>query len=218
MRFVVSLVALAVLCACTEARLGVDASQLYPQTSWDCLVKNGYTFAIIRCYRSSDSVDPNCAETVKRAWAAGMNHVDLYMFPCAKCSDIESQVKRLDDHIKQNNIRYGQVWIDIEGYDRYWNKDKMKNREIFNKLVTAANATFLDHLGGLYVSRHSWNDILGSDYKEWGNLNVWYANWDHKAGMGNWQPYGNFTHPTMHQYWGDYHQICKINVDLNYRD
>jgi len=215
-RFVVSVFALLLVVAAVEATLGVDVSSLWPQSSWECMSQNGFSFAIIRCFRSSNSVDPNCAESVARAWAGGMKHVDLYMFPCAKCSDIADQVHRLDEHIRSNNITYGQVWIDIEGAGEYWPTDKEKNRKIFDTLCSTATEVFGTRFAGLYVSHRSWVNILGADYKEWGNLKVWYANWDHKPGFGNWQPYGAFTTPTIHQYWGNYKEKCKMNVDLNY--
>jgi len=217
MKFFFSLAILTVfVAAISEARVGVDVSSLFPQSSWDCITKQGYTFAIVRCYRSSNTVDPNCAETVKRAWAAGMKHVDLYMFPCPKCSDPAGQVQRLADHIKENNITFGQLWLDIEGIDTYWGSDKTENRKIFNELVSTATNVFGTQFAGCYVSKRSWNGILGEDYKEWGNLKVWYALWDHQPGPGNWQPYGNFTKPTMHQYWGDYKGMCSMDVDLDY--
>ena len=199
-----------------EARLGVDVSSLFPQSSWDCITQAGYTFAIVRCFRSSNTVDPNCPETVRRAWAAGMKHVDLYMFPCPKCGDVADQVNRLYQYIVDNNITYGQLWIDIEGINSYWGSDQMENRRIFNDLCTAATQVFSTRFAGCYVSKRSWNAIFGEDYKDWGNLKVWYALWDYKPGPGNWQPYGNFTHPTIHQYWGDYKEICNMDVDLDY--
>jgi len=211
--FAVLLVAVAV-----EARLGVDVSHLWKQESWDCINGKGYEFAIVRCFRSSDSVDPNCAESVKRAWAAGMKHVDLYMYPAPNRSDVAEQVRRLDKHIRDNNITYGQIWIDIEGADKYWSVDKKENRKTFNVLCTTAVDVFGTRFAGVYVSKQSWEDILGSDYKEWGNLKLWYPDWDHKPGKGNWKPYGGFSGPFMHQYWGDQKELCKMNVDLNYLD
>jgi len=212
--------ALAVLfaLAVVEARLGVDVSSLFPQSSWECLTKKGYEFAIVRCYCSTNQPDSHCAETVKRAWAGGMKHVDLYMFPCPKCGNHVDQVKRLDKHIRDNNITYGQIWIDIEGIGTYWYDDKMQNRKIFNTLMTAATETFGTRFAGCYVSHRSWLGIFGEDYKDWGNLKVWYALWDHKPGKGNWQPYGSFKGPTIHQYEGDYKGMCNMDVDLDWSE
>jgi len=216
-RFVVAALAVFLAFVCIEARIGVDVSSLYKQDSWDCINKKGYDFAIVRCYRSLNIIDENCAESVKRAWAAGMKNVDLYMFPCAKCSDREGQVRKLFEYIRENNIQFDKIWIDIEGKDKYWHSSKDENRKIFEELCSAATRAFADKFAGLYVSHHSWKQILGLDYTGWGNVSVWYANWDHKAGMGNWEPYGGFTEPTMHQYSGTQH-YCDMHVDLDYRE
>jgi len=206
-----------VVFATVTARLGVDVSSLFKQESWDCIRKKGYDFAIVRCYRSLNIVDDNCAETVKRAWAAGMNNVDLYMFPCPKCGDPAGQVRTLASHIRQKNITYDKLWIDIEGADKYWHSSKDKNREVFEALCYASTIAFGDKFAGLYVSHHSWKGVLGLDYKGWGNVSVWYANWDHKADFSSWEPYGSFTGPTMHQYSGST-KHCDMSVDLDYRE
>jgi len=216
-RVILSAFVLLLVVAAVEAAKGLDVSSSFPQKAWDCIVGRGYEFAIVRCYRSLNIVDDNCAESVARAWAAGMKHVDLYMFPCPKCGDYEGQVKKLDDHIRSHNITYGQIWIDIEGADKYWHSDKSKNREIFNALCQAATDTFGTRFAGLYVSHHSWKNILGLDYKEWGNLKVWYAYWDKEPGMGHWEPYGSFTKPTMHQYSGDYKE-CDMKFDRDWNE
>jgi len=201
----------------TEARLGIDVSSLWSQSSWDCIRKKDFEFAIVRCYRSLNIVDDACAESVRRAWAAGFKHVDLYMFPCPKCKDPAGQVKRLEEHIRAKNITYERLWIDIEGADKYWHHSKDENRKVLSELCHAATENFGTRFAGLYVSHHSWKDILGLDYKEWGNLSVWYAYWDHQPGMGHWQPYGSFTKPYMHQYYGS-RTMCDMHIDSNYAE
>jgi hypothetical protein len=42
---------------------------------------NGFSFAIIRGYRSSGSPDTNVVQGLKNAKAAGLS-TDVYMFPC----------------------------------------------------------------------------------------------------------------------------------------
>lgn len=49
-------------------------------------------------------VDPNAPATVANAWAAGMSHVDVYLFPCYKCGDAAGQVKetgKYDNRLSQ---------------------------------------------------------------------------------------------------------------------
>ena len=41
---------------------------------------------IVRAWRSVGNFDPNALETIKNAKAAGINRVDVYMFPCIHVS------------------------------------------------------------------------------------------------------------------------------------
>ena len=67
------------------AVIGVDISQYTSTSDFACLRRNGFDFAIVRGYQSVNRVDPNVAASVANAWAAGMAHVDVYMFPCPTC-------------------------------------------------------------------------------------------------------------------------------------
>ena len=96
--------------------LGVDVALDYPQESWNCLHnEHNVQFAIIRCYRSLGKVDTTCPKSVARAWAAGFKHVDLYLFPCVKCGNATDQVATLKAYIEEENIQFGQLWLDVEG-------------------------------------------------------------------------------------------------------
>ena len=207
--------AIATLAVACHAIVGVDLSSLFSQSTWDCLAKNGYTFALVRCYRSIDSPDANCPASVERAWAAGMKRVDAYMFPCAKCGNYSGQVTRFYEHLTKNNVKYTGVWLDIEGIGTHWYDDLKKNQKIFDAFMTAARNTFGRKFVGVYVSQRSWHGIFGDDYKDWGDLKVWFAKWDHTPGPGSWTPYGGFKSATIHQYEGDA-KVCNANVDLDY--
>jgi len=61
--------------------LGVDVSQLFPTSTYQCMKSNGYTFAIIRGYCSYGGPDANVVQGLKNAKAAGII-TDIYMFPC----------------------------------------------------------------------------------------------------------------------------------------
>ena len=56
-------------------------------------IDNGYNFVIVRAYRNNGVVDANSAQTIKNARAAGLTHVDAYLFPCIPCGDASQQVK-----------------------------------------------------------------------------------------------------------------------------
>ena len=55
-------------------------------------VDNGYDFAIARVYEELGHVDPNGAQTIKNARAAGIDYVDGYIFPCLSCGNPGQQV------------------------------------------------------------------------------------------------------------------------------
>ena len=72
---------------------GVDVSSAVMPSTWSCLKQHSYTFAIIRCYRSTGSPDPNCPHTIYNAWAGGMNYVDAYFFPDFRKGNPAGQVR-----------------------------------------------------------------------------------------------------------------------------
>jgi hypothetical protein len=78
--FILGLVLLAALPR-VEAVLGVDVSQLFPTSTYQCMKSNGYTFAIIRGYCSYGGPDHNAVQNLNNARAAGLI-TDIYMFPC----------------------------------------------------------------------------------------------------------------------------------------
>lgn len=72
---------------------GVDVSQRFYSSSFSCLVKSGYSFTVVRVYKSSGQPDSNGPLTISDAWAGGMSHVDGYIFPCYSCGNPAKQVK-----------------------------------------------------------------------------------------------------------------------------
>lgn len=76
----------------TFATYGVDVSARTTVSNFQCMVKNGYHFACVRVYQSSGHPDSNGPLTINDAWAAGMAHVDGYIFPCYSCGNPAQQV------------------------------------------------------------------------------------------------------------------------------
>jgi hypothetical protein len=64
-----------------QAVLGVDVSQLFSTSTYECMKKDGYHFAVIRGFCSYGGVDKNAVQNLKNAKAAGLE-TDIYMFPC----------------------------------------------------------------------------------------------------------------------------------------
>ena len=79
---------------------------------------------------STGHVDSNAPQTIANAKAAGIEFVDVYMFPCPRCNkNASTQVEEMGEHhfythnfvcnvvIIVNflgNTIYGQIWLDIE--------------------------------------------------------------------------------------------------------
>jgi hypothetical protein len=93
----------------SNSYLGVDVSQLFPTSAFQCLKSNGYSFAIIRGYCSFGGPDSNAVQSLKNAKAAGLI-TDIYMFPC-RGKSAAAQVDEMVAHI--DGSLYGMVWIDV---------------------------------------------------------------------------------------------------------
>lgn len=88
---------LALLCVALVGRVsafyGVDVSQRTYSSNFNCMVNNGYGFAIIRVYQSFGQPDPNGPASINDAWNGGMSYVDGYIFPCYSCGNAAQQVR-----------------------------------------------------------------------------------------------------------------------------
>jgi hypothetical protein len=65
---------------------GLDISSLHSEMTQSCMVGKGYQFMIPRAYQSSGHVDPNVLANLRNAHTVGFKYVDVYFFPCPKCS------------------------------------------------------------------------------------------------------------------------------------
>jgi len=211
----VSVLVLFALCVSSAvATIGVDLSQLFAVSGFQCLVSNGYSFAIPRCYCSTGRVDSNCVQSVKNAWAGGMKHVDVYMFPCPKCGGATNQVQTLWNHLHGNGVNYGQMWLDVEAAN-LWTGSVSGNRAFFNELATASQKIFGSKFGGVYTNKNQWSSIMGDWGSSWGSLKLWWAYWDESASWSGWAPFAGWSSPTIKQYAGD-KSLCGMSIDKDY--
>jgi hypothetical protein len=51
-----------------KATYGVDISSPVDKSEFTCLKKNGFDFAVVRCYQSIGRPDPAGPQSVKDAW------------------------------------------------------------------------------------------------------------------------------------------------------
>ena len=191
---------------------GIDCAYEYPQSSWNCLHnEQGIDFAIIRCYQSLGHVDPNCAASVQKAWNAGMKHVDLYMFPCPKCGSAAKQVTQLHDYVTANNVKFGMVWLDIEG-PQYW-MSQSNNRAFYNELAAKTKELFGSNKWGVYTNKNGWESIMGA-WTPSLSCQLWHAYWDNKDSLAGFTPFDGWKSRAMKQYKGDT-KLCSMDVDLD---
>ena len=81
MKIILSILSIGFLIVATNCVLGVDVSQPFSTSTFQCMKSNGYQFAIVRGYCSYGGVDSHAAQTLTNAKSAGMI-TDMYMFPC----------------------------------------------------------------------------------------------------------------------------------------
>jgi len=190
---------------------GVDVSSLVSLSDFGCLHSNEYTFAVMRCFRSTGSVDPNCAATVKNAWDAGMAHVDVYIFPCYSCGNGGRQVNTTVDYLKTNGVKYGMIWFDIEGPGTYWGSSTAQNAAFFADMEKAAKENGVTL--GIYTSASQWNPIMGS-YTGGSAYPLWYAHYDNSKSFSDFAAFGGWTKPNIKQYGTG--TLCGAGVDYNW--
>ena len=75
----------------SEATKGIDVSQLVYPSDFKCLKEAGYDFVIVRAYQSLGHPDSNAIHTIANAREAGFQYIDVYLFPCPKCSKSASE-------------------------------------------------------------------------------------------------------------------------------
>eukprot|EP01087_Luapelamoeba_hula_P023879 TRINITY_DN88_c0_g1_i1.p1 TRINITY_DN88_c0_g1~~TRINITY_DN88_c0_g1_i1.p1 ORF type:complete len:217 (-),score=18.94 TRINITY_DN88_c0_g1_i1:41-691(-) len=197
----------------TVATLGVDISQPTSQGSFQCMRNAGYSFVVVRAYLSLGRPDSAAPGSVAAAWAAGMAHVDVYMFPCPTCgSSAASQMAQLVQFLNSNRVRYGMIWLDIEG-PGYW-RDQNFNINFIAQLIAAAK-NYGVHLG-IYTSESQWSPITGNWAAPAGEgIPLWYAHYDGSPSFGDFRPFAGWNKPAIKQFRGTT-SMCSAGVDENW--
>lgn len=110
-KLLVLLVALSCLIVPSLSVKGVDVSQPFATSVYQCMKQNGMTFVIIRGYCSFGGVDSHAVTGLQNAKAAGLI-TDVYFFPCTGKKSAATQVAEMFSAIPSN--LYGMIWIDVE--------------------------------------------------------------------------------------------------------
>jgi len=204
--FVLGLFIAVALCA-----TGVDISDAVSLTDFQCLYQKSFTYAIVRYFRSTGQVDPNCAASVRNAHSAGLSNVDLYVFPCFSCGRGGNQINATMLYAQQNGVKYSTMWLDIE-QSNLWGSVSA-NQAFFQDMLAAAKFHGLNI--GVYTSASQWVPIMGSSYSGGSAYPLWYAHYDNNPSFSDFSGFGGWSRPTMKQYNGD-QTLCNVGVDLNW--
>jgi GH25 family lysozyme M1 (1,4-beta-N-acetylmuramidase) len=190
---------------------GVDVSQAVSQSAFQCMASSGTSFVIVRGWQSICRVDPNVVQTVKNAWAGGMKHVDIYLFPSYSCgSSAATQVQNAINAM--NGVKFGTLWFDIEtggGYGSPSNNMAWLQQGL-NKAISMIGSSRV----GIYASAYEWGQVMGSQ-RGFPNLPLWYASYSGGPNFANWSPFAGWSSPAMKQYSGTSTK-CGVGVDLNW--
>eukprot|EP01121_Diplochlamys_sp_Union-15-3_P006484 TRINITY_DN1697_c0_g1_i1.p1 TRINITY_DN1697_c0_g1~~TRINITY_DN1697_c0_g1_i1.p1 ORF type:complete len:222 (+),score=39.59 TRINITY_DN1697_c0_g1_i1:56-721(+) len=207
------------LCTLSLATLGVDMSQAQCASAtlsdWQCIVKSGYTFAIIEAWDGGYGQNPNIASCVANAWAAGMNHVDVYVFICPNCggnNPASSAISGLISSLSSQGVNYGMMWFDIEQCSGCWNDAASNVAFIQDGVNAAVNAGV--HIG-MYSSEYEWSQTVGGS-TAFNSYPLWYAHYDNNPSFSDSGAYqfGGWSRPAIKQYYDQ--GPCGVSVDVDY--
>jgi len=140
-----------------------------------------------------------------------MSDVDIYVFPCPKCSSSGAQqIQDVVSYVKEHGVEYTTMWLDIEG-SQYWGSQS-SNQQFFEDMVNAGRSAGVNL--GVYTSSSQWEPIMGS-YTGGSGLPLWYAHYDDSHSFSDFSAFGGWSRPTMKQYNGD-QTACGVGVDYNW--
>lgn len=194
--------------------LGVDVSQLFGTSTYQCMKSNGYGFAIIRGYCSYGGVDHNVVQGLNNAKAAGLI-TDIYMFPC-RGKSATAQVDEMMNAIPAN--LYGMIWIDVETNPSSgcgWSSDTNSNCAFVNEIINRIKSK--GKVPAVYATAYMWQTIMGSRNAcpSAASQQLWYAHYDNNPSFSDFSAFGGWSKPAIKQYVGDT-TLCGAGVDKNF--
>jgi len=193
-----------------EGTFGVDVSSSVSKADFECMKGKGYKFAIVRIFEEVCEVDSHGRATVENAWAGGMEHVDVYLFPSYGCRDnAATQVDRAISAM--GSTKFGTLWLDIETGGQ---RSAAENMAWLKEAVAQAKAKLGEKRVGIYSSQYEWGLVMGNQRGPT-ELPVWFADYDGKPTLSNFREFGGWTRASMKQFAGDA-KMCNCDVDLNW--
>ena len=130
---------------------------------------------------------------------------------CSSCGNPQGQVQDLHTFLSEHNVRFGMVWLDIEGPGLYWGHDLDANAQFIQDLISEARAVGF-HLG-MYTSLSQYPGIVGSGTFA-SDLPLWYADYDGVPSFDDFRPFNGWSHPAIKQF-SDAGSKCGASYDIN---
>jgi len=187
---------------------------------WQCLRKEGFTFAVIETFDGGPGQNTAIGKCVSDAWQAGFIHVDVYAFICPNCQNNNppsAVMQRIISYLKENKVNYGQLWFDVEqcGTEHCWN-DAPSNVAYLRSAINTAISSNVSV--GIYSSAYSdwgWHSMMGAD-TSFSNTPLWYAHWDGiQTFNDSWWNFGGWKKSAIKQY-GAFYKSCNVVYDVDY--
>eukprot|EP01090_Pellita_catalonica_P014981 TRINITY_DN393_c0_g1_i1.p1 TRINITY_DN393_c0_g1~~TRINITY_DN393_c0_g1_i1.p1 ORF type:complete len:234 (-),score=24.17 TRINITY_DN393_c0_g1_i1:78-779(-) len=193
-------------------------SKSIDQSHWDCLKSHGnYLYAIIQGYQGGYGLNTFIDTAVARAWAGGMEHVDVYAFMCKNCyKNGPSAVKELVDFLAAHHVKHGMIWLDIEQCSNCWSPDLSENCAFVSSLVDE-----YERLGahiGIYSSNYEWGATVGHTCNRFTHLPIWYAHYDGNPSFSDWPStrFGGWEKPAIKQFADKADNSCGVSIDRDW--
>ena len=186
---IIFLILTALLSVVQSAQHGVDISTAVTESNFACMKTKGYTYVIVRAYRSSGSVDTNAVPNIQAASAAGLSPIGAYMFPCYSCGNPAQQMTdtitaltssgvtllRTEDWnptnrtlLEEQRTRERQATSTSLIVNKiwldiegtsYWSSNTEDNVDFITTLISTAKASGVAL--GMYTSESQWQPITG---------------------------------------------------------
>ncbi|KAF7632190.1 hypothetical protein Mgra_00008375 [Meloidogyne graminicola] len=132
------------------------------------------------------------AESIKNAREAGIEDIDIYIYPCIKCGNNASEtIINVLDELKNNNSTIRMIWLGITDYLEC-DLDKEYNIKYINEIINILNKRKQPF--GIYSNKEDWELITGNIQK-YKNIPLWYTNFDNE---NNFNDYINNQFDTEH--------------------
>jgi len=192
---------------------GVDDSVSVTQEQWICLVGDGARFAVVRAYRNADGGTPDTAApaTIAAARSAGLDTIDVYLFPVADGSKTAAQqADECMSYLSAHGASYGTLWIDVEpAAATGWSHDTATNIQFIQELIDAVQAA--GGSPGIYTGTSDWQQLTG-DTDQFSSVPLWWSSHDR-----DYTPFGGWNAPAMVQYAYDTSK-CGVSYDSDYTE